>query len=430
MNPRECREYLGRLQQFGVKLGLENIATLLEALGRPHLGFPSVHVAGTNGKGSVAAMLEGILRAGGYRTGLYTSPHLAGVEERVRVDGQDIGGRTFRALLGRVRDAADGLTASGRLDYHPTYFEALTALAFCHFERRKVDIAVVETGLGGRFDATNVVVPLASVITTVARDHEPQLGTALRSIAFEKAGIIKPGVPVVCGVGAGPAFQEIRRRAVERAAPLIRALGPGRRLQTRRTARGYRFLYEGERASYAFTPALAGRHQGANAAVAIATAEVLGAIWRPVAKAAVLKGLREARWEGRLETVSARPRVVLDGAHNEEGARALAGYIREVLGRRVVLVFAALKDKDIRTMARLLFPRAETLILTGVPGERGAGPAEIAAAAPAFARRARLEPDVASAVRLALEASGGRVPVVIAGSLYLVGEVKRLGLFG
>ncbi len=275
MTPSECRDYLGRLQHFGIKLGLENVTTLCAALGNPQNQFLSIHVAGTNGKGSVSAMLAGIMRAHGLRTGLYTSPHLARVEERIRVDGKTVAPARFRDLLTRLKGVIDGLMAGGRLVYHPTYFEVLTALAFLQFAECEVDVAVLEVGMGGRFDATNVVRPLVSVITTIARDHEEHLGSTLEKIAFEKAGIVKPRIPAVCGVAGGPALRVIRRAARERGAALTEVFGRGRTLETARVRDGYRFVYSGENGRYAFTPGLAGRHQGINAAVAIATTEVL-----------------------------------------------------------------------------------------------------------------------------------------------------------
>jgi dihydrofolate synthase/folylpolyglutamate synthase len=429
MNPAECRDYLGHLQHFGIKLGLENITILLQALGEPHLAFPAVHVAGTNGKGSVSAMLDLILHLHGLRTGLYTSPHLVSVEERVRVNGERITPDAFCALIERIRETIEGLMSAGRLVYHPTFFEVLTALAFLHFAEQKVDIAVLEVGMGGRFDATNVVRPLVSVITTIAKDHEKHLGSTLRQIAFEKAGIVKPGVPVVCGVPKGVALREIRRVARERQAHFTGVFGPGTAFEIRRTAKGFRFRYESGADEYVFAPGLAGCYQGANAAVAIRTAEVLGSAWKPLSKSKILRGIREARWEGRLETVSRRPLVILDGAHNEEGVASLAAHIQDVIRKPVTLVFAVMKDKNIRAMARRLFPKARTVILTQVPDKRSALPAEILEAAREFEDRIRQEPDVAKAVGLALEESAGRTPVVVAGSLFLVGEVKKLGLF-
>jgi len=430
MTSSECRDYLGRLQHFGIKLGLENIKALCEALGDPQDRFPSVHVAGTNGKGSVSAMLAEVLRRHGFRTGLYTSPHLVRVEERVRVDGKNIAPKKFRELLTRLKATIDGLMAQGRLVYHPTYFEVLTALAFLEFAERKVDVAVLEVGMGGRFDATNVVTPVVSVITTIAKDHQKHLGSTLEEIAFEKAGIIKPGVPVVCGVRGGAALRRIRRVARERGAPLVEAFGRGRALEVRAAPDGPRFIYAGGKGRYSFSLALAGRHQGANAAVAVAAAEVLARAWKPLDKDTTVKAVRETRWEGRLETVCRRPPVVLDGAHNVEGVTALAAYIRETFRRPVVLVFAAMQDKDIRSMSRVLFPVCAGVVLTRVPYKRSATPEELAAAAaPPFKGLVLLEPDTRKAVRLALAQSRGRTPVVIAGSLFLIGEVKRLRLF-
>jgi len=429
MTPSECRDYLGHLQHFGIKLGLENIATLCLALGNPQNRFLSVHVAGTNGKGSVSAMLAEITREHGLRTGLYTSPHLARVEERIRVDGASIAPKRFRELLAGLKSVIDRLMAEGRLAYHPTYFEVVTALAFLEFAGRDVEVAVLEVGMGGRFDATNVVRPLVSIITTIARDHETHLGSTLGKIAFEKAGIIKPGIPVVCGVRGGPALREIRRVARERGAPLTEVFGPGRTLECAKIREGYRFVYADENGRYAFSPGLAGRHQGDNAAVAIAAAEVLSRIWRPLEKAKILAAIRETQWEGRLETVRRRPLVVLDGAHNVEGVTALASHIKDVIRRPVVLVFAAMKDKDLRSMTRILFPAASTVVLTRVPYKRSASPEDLLAAAPPFKGRVLLEPDTRRAVDLALAESQGRAPVIIAGSLFLIGEVKRLRLF-
>ena len=430
MTASESRDYLGHLQHFGIKLGLENIAALCLALGNPQNRFLSIHVAGTNGKGSVSAMLAGIMREHGLRTGLYTSPHLARVEERIRVNGAPVAPKRFRALLCQLKTVIDRLMAEGKLVYHPTYFEVMTALAFLEFAEREVDIAVLEVGMGGRFDATNVVRPLVSVITTIAKDHEKHLGATLGKIAFEKAGIIKPGIPVVCGVKGSVALREIRRVAKRKKAPFIEAFGLGRALKTSLSRGGYRFVYEGEGGRYAFSPGLAGRHQGQNAAVAIATVEVLSRVWKAFDRSKVLKAILDARWEGRLETVSRHPLVLLDGAHNVEGVTALVAHIREVIGRPVVLVFAAMQDKDIRSMSRVLLPVASTVVLTRVPYKRSATPEELLAAAPPFKGPVFLEPDTRRAVELALSVSGGRTPVVIAGSLFLIGEIKRLRLFG
>ncbi len=430
MNPAERRAYLGRLEKFGIRLGLENIRLLLKDLGDPQNAFPCVLVAGTNGKGSVSAMLAEALRRNGFRTGLYTSPHLVRVEERIRIDGAPVSSQAFGRLLDTVRASVERLAAGGILASPPTYFEVLTAGALLHFAVRKVDIAVLEIGMGGRFDATNVVTPLVSVITTIALDHQEHLGRTLAEIAFEKAGIVKPGVPVVCGVpGRDAAYRVIRRRARELGAPFV-GVWDGAKLDTERTKQGYRFAYQRGGKTLRFSPGLAGKHQGANAAIVLATAGELRRVWRPLDDRRLLAGIARASWEGRLEIAARRPLVILDGAHNPEGAASLATYLREVVRRPVILVFGVMKDKDARSMARSLFPLAKTVILTSAPLPRSASPADLMTAAGDLApEKTLLEPRAGRAVRLALRESGGRTPVVVAGSLYLVGEVKRLRLF-
>ena len=427
MNRAESQAYLGHLQRFGIRLGLDAIRGILAGLGNPQERFPSVLVAGTNGKGSVCAMLAEILAAHGLRAGLYTSPHLVRVEERIQVGRKSAPARSLGRLLGRVRETSKALLAARRLAAEPTFFEVLTAAAFLHFAEQRVDIAVLEVGLGGRFDATNSVRPLATAITSIGHDHEQHLGRTLARIAGEKAGIIRSGVPVVCGVKPGcGAYAVIRKRAAELDAPFIGVFDGGR-LEAA-PGRG-RFVFRRAGRTYRFRPGLAGLHQGENAAVAALVAEELGRSWRPLEKDRVIAGLESVRWEGRLETVSVRPPVILDGAHNEEGAAALAAHLRRTFKERIVLVLGILRDKDIRAITRHLFPVAGTVVLTRVPGDRGAAPEEIAALAPPACGRLWIEPDPRRAVRLARRESGGKTPVVITGSLFLVGEVKRLRLF-
>ena len=426
MNRAGREDYLHNLQRFGVKLGLQNVGAVLSACGDPQRRFPSVHVAGTNGKGSVCAMLASILRADGRRVGLYTSPHLADVRERIRIGGRIISEADFDGLLGRVRRTIDRLLASGRLEAHPTYFEVLTILAFLHFAERQVDVAVIEVGMGGRFDATNIIAPLVSVITSISLDHREYLGSSLAEIAFEKAGIIKPGVPVVSGVEGRAAGAVIRRRARELDSPLVSAFGRDGTLFAARTAAGFRFRYDFCGEPFSFRLKLPGAHQGENAAVAIAAARTLGCVERPIDSRTILSGLAAADWPGRLEAVGRRPLVLLDGAHNEDGARALASYVRDFVRGPLVLVFAMLKDKAVARSAEVLFPRPETIILTSIPSPRAALPEEILKAAPRFRSKIAIEPDLRSAIARARALAGPRGSVLIAGSLYLVGEVKKL----
>jgi dihydrofolate synthase/folylpolyglutamate synthase len=426
MNYGQCRAYLEELADSGVKFGLENVRTVLKAFGNPHLAYPAVLVAGTNGKGSVCAMLTKILTEHGCRTGLYTSPHLVNVEERIRVGNTLINRRDLCRLLSRLRASFQDLMAAGRLAAPLTYFETLTILAFLYFRERKVDIAVLEVGMGGRLDATNVVTPVVSIITTVARDHEEFLGRTLAAIAFEKAGIIKSGVPVVCGVDQGTARSVIERRARELGAPLRGVLDSGGALRAERRREGFRFRFRLDGRYFLFSPGLKGEHQGRNAALAIAAAVELGRRWRPLRKDLIVRGIREAGWEGRLEPVAFHPRVVMDGAHNEAGADAVAAYTRDFLPRPRTLVFAIMKDKDIRRVSAVLFPLADTVILTALPLRRAATPELIFSQAPRRPKNVFLEPDPKKAFQKALEMTPPQGSVLVTGSLFLVGEIKRL----
>ena len=426
MNLAECRSYLERVEVYGIKFGLDSIRKVLRSLGDPQTRFPSVLVAGTNGKGSVAAMLTEALSRNGLRTGLYTSPHLVFVEERVRVGRRLISSSDFCRLLSRVKTAGDRLVQSGTLKGPLTYFEHLTALAFLYFREKKVDIAVLEVGMGGRFDATNVVTPIVSVITSIGLDHQKYLGSTLSRIAAEKAGIIKPGVPVVSGLPAGTARRVIRKKAGESGSPLLETQAGDGAYRAERKRAGYRFVFRHQGKTFRFRPRLQGLHQGRNAAVALAAALVLSETWRGLDLQKVLAGIEGAEWPGRLEVVSRRPLVVLDGAHNVEGAGALAAYVRDFLPRPVFLVFAVMGDKDYRPIIRLLFPLARKIFLTSMPMPRAAAPQEVLSAATAFRKKVMIEPDVRRALgrarSLAQTAQGS---VLAAGSLFLVGEIKK-----
>jgi dihydrofolate synthase/folylpolyglutamate synthase len=428
LTSRDCREYLERLQLHGIKLGLGNIRALLSDLGDPQDVFPIVHVAGTNGKGSVSAMLAAILARHGFKTGLYTSPHLVRVEERIRVGGKLINNADFCRLLGVLRRRIGRLLKTGRLTSHPTYFEVLTALGLLYFREASVDIAVLEVGLGGRFDATNAVTPLLSVITSISRDHEEYLGKGLARIAGEKAGIIKPGVPVVCGCEKGVARSVIERRARAVRAPFRAVFDRPSGFRAAKGEAGYRFLYDSGQRVYLFRPGLSGYHQGRNAAVAVAAAEIVSDAWRPLEPAGIVAGIERAHWPGRLELVSRRPDVLLDGCHNEEGAAALARYLGDFVPGRPVLVFAASADKPFQKMAALLFPSAARIILTRFPSARALDPARMREALRSVKAEMSVEPDPRQAVQEAVRLAGREGTVVVAGSLFLVGEVKRAGL--
>jgi dihydrofolate synthase/folylpolyglutamate synthase len=419
MKPGATKAYLEGRAKLGVKFGLEAMRALVEELGHPERSYPTLLVAGTNGKGSVAAYVDGGLRAGGLRAGLYTSPHLVRVHERIVVDGRPISGTALARSVGRVREAAEHLVSRGGLTQHPTYFEVLTAAAFDHFQRRRVDIAVLEVGLGGRLDATNIAEPVASAIVSVDFDHQEFLGGSLQEIAGEKAGVLRAGRATVLGPLPAEAAAVTFLRGKELGARLVVA-SEGACMEQRddglhlSTPTG---VYSGLRP-------LPGAHQRDNLLVAIRLLEEAKKAGVPANLGLVANGIARTQWPGRLELIDGAPPLLLDGAHNPAGARALAA---ELLARRpFVLLFGAMADKDVGAIANALFPLADGLVLTSPRMERAASPTEIASQAGESAREAYLEPNVGKALRAARQMAGPKRLVVVAGSLYLVGEVKAL----
>jgi dihydrofolate synthase / folylpolyglutamate synthase len=413
------RDRLLALEQFGIKLGLEQIRGLLAALNHPELTFPSLTIAGTNGKGSVTAMLERALRAAGYRTGRYTSPHLVHLEERFALNGEPISAWQLERAASRVLDGATTLPVP------PSFFEATTAMALDVFREAKVDVAVLEVGLGGRLDATNAVDPIGAAITRVDFDHQQYLGHSLREIAAEKAGIIKRRSLVVVGDNPPEVLDVILTRAAAREATAIRAtegveadvaLEKGRtQLRLTTPVRGY-----GE-----MTLGLRGRHQAQNAVTAARLLESVDAAGLlRVSGDAIRSGLEGAEWPGRLEARSWQgTEVLLDGAHNASGARALTSYLREVYGRRVPMIIGVMRDKDVRSILETFAEVASHAVFTAASSPRAAAPHELEAemrrCAPSLATESCDRPlDALTA------AARFGAPVVVAGSLYLVGEIR------
>jgi dihydrofolate synthase/folylpolyglutamate synthase len=408
--------YLASRIRLGMKFGLETMRALVAALGHPERAFPSLLVAGTNGKGSVVAYADSVLRASGLRVGRYTSPHLMHVSERITVGGRAISARALDREVDRVRAAAEALAAAGRLPADPTFFEVLTAAAFLHFQRARVDVAVLEVGMGARLDATNVVEPLASAIVSIDRDHEAYLGTTLAAIAREKAGVLRRGRVTVLG----PLAAEARAAIAEEAARLGARIGDS--TEARPGSGGKVDVVTPRRVHRGLAP-LPGAHQRANLAVAVRLLEEARAAGLAVNLSRMAKGIARTRWPGRLQRLPGRPPLLVDGAHNPAAARALADELR---GQGpFVLVFAAMADKDIATMGRVLFPLARAVVITKVPGARAAPPDAIARAVGAPARGARQTERVRDALSLARRLAGPRGLVVAAGSLYLAGEVLR-----
>lgn len=424
MNYRQALGLLDRRgnEVQGIHLGLHRMTAVLDALGNPHDRYPVIHIAGTNGKGSVAAMAESMLRSMGRRAGLYTSPHLVRVEERIRVSGRDISPRGFAKLTATIRNAEKGLLKRGLLDGPLSYFEFITACAFQHFAERRVECAVIEVGLGGRLDATNVVAPRVCVITGISYDHQNLLGNTLREIASEKAGIIKPGVPVISGCRSGAAAGVIRGKARRSDAPLVEI---DRDLRTRIVGqRGGRHTFDlrtplGEYREIRLS--LAGSHQVRNAALAVGALEAMQA--PPLSVRAVRAGLGQARWPGRLDTYRARRLTLLDGAHNLEGARVLRDFLRSRQEKKIHLVFAALRDKDIRRIGACLFPLAQLIHLAPLENRRAAAPEEISSLHKRWQPRMRLYPGSRAALLAAWKACPRDGLVLVTGSLYLIGEL-------
>jgi dihydrofolate synthase / folylpolyglutamate synthase len=402
-------QYLFSLEHFGIKFGLGNISALVARLGHPERTFRSVHVAGTNGKGSVTAMVDAALRAAGHRSARYTSPHLIDLAERFVIDGRPVENAALVAAVADVRDAIDGLRTDGSLEVQPTFFEVTTAVAFELFRRAGVDIAVIEVGLGGRLDATNVLAPpqlIATAITSIALDHELYLGHTLADVAFEKAGIIKPGVPVVLGPLEADAAGVIERVARERGASTIRT--------TATDAGG-------------FAIHLAGSHQRSNAGIAVRLLEILDASGIRVPAHAVGAGLADPQWPGRLDTrrLADGRELLLDAAHNPAGAAALASYLLTDSGPPRPLVFAAMRDKDITGMFTALLRAVGGLVLTRASNARSAEPAALAVHARAIAPGLPIA--VEPIVEDALAAAWRQSPrIVVAGSIFLLGDVIKL----
>ncbi len=424
MKYREISELLAHRgnEVRGINLGLHRIAAVMQAMGNPHLKYGVLHIGGTNGKGSVAAMAEAILRAAGWKTGLYTSPHLEKMEERIRVSGRRISAAKLALRASAVFDREEELYGRRLLDIRLTYFEFLTACAFVHFAEEKVEVAVVEVGLGGRLDATNVVSPRACIITGVALDHQDLLGSTLTKIAGEKAGIIKAGIPVISGCRAPEARQVINAQARRLGSPLVDIDSDCRvRVVGERGAQVTIDLQTPKRLYRRLPLALAGLHQARNAALAVAGVEALEDF--PVTVADVRRGAGRTRWPGRLDEYHARRRTLLEGAHNPEGARALRNHLLRCEYCDIHLVFGALKDKDIASMGALLFSLARSVHLAPVANPRTADPSAIAAAFPRFRSRMRIHPDARSALDAAWKACARGGLVVVTGSLYLVGEL-------
>ncbi len=404
------------LQKFGIKFGLSSTLSLLDRLGLDYHQGRYIHVAGTNGKGSVAAMLSAILTRAGYPAGLFTSPHLVSFRERYRLGEVEVPPEQLLALINKVRAAVDEAEP-------PTFFEFATAMAFLYFPEANAAPIILETGMGGRLDATNIVQPMVSVITNISRDHQEHLGEGLPAIAGEKAGIIKPGAPLVTYARQKQVLQLFRRRCREVDAPFYQG---GVDFKTRGKSRGTFDYFGLETQLSGLSLSLQGRHQYDNAAVALAVVELLRRNGFPVSETDIREGLATARWPGRLETVPQDPRILLDGAHNPAAALALAQNLKQAYKNgRLILVMGVMADKDVDTILARLLPLAQMVIFTQPQYFRAATPRDLAKRAQSYGLEILQTPRVEAAVQQAQSLAGPHDHIVVTGSLYTVGEAKE-----
>ena len=410
-----CLKKMYGLRRFGIKLGLDTIRNILQGLGNPQENFDCIHVAGTNGKGSVASALAAILQTAGYRVGLYTSPHLIRFNERIRINRRQISNRNVVKAYQAVRRVHYG-------QREPTFFEFATAMALYEFGRQSVDWAVVETGMGGRLDATNMIKPSVSVITNVSLEHRDYLGNTLAQIAYEKAGIIKRRTPVVTGVKQGSAIAVVEEVANKKSAPLYRRV---KDFTVKRHAAD-KFSYYGISCCWQnLHTNLLGDHQVENSALVLAAVEVLNQRKTQVTEQDIKKGLASVHWPGRLEIVCTNPFILVDGAHNLIAARHLARHLSKNFGnRQITLVIGILDDKPYGSILKSLLPLCRRVILTRAKIDRALDPEILYLEAQKMAADITLIPDVARALAQAVKTARSNEIICIAGSLYVVGEAK------
>jgi dihydrofolate synthase / folylpolyglutamate synthase len=408
MNFEAAVEYLLSLghETLAMKLGLRNTELLLEALDHPEQSFFSVQLAGTNGKGSTAAMLDSICRAAGIKCGLYTSPHLVSITERIKISGESISPEDFAKCATTVRDVSNNLLAGKQIEALPTFFEQLTAIALLAFRNAAIELAILETGLGGRLDSTTAAGAQVVAITPIALDHQEYLGSTLASIAAEKAAIIRPGVKAVIAKQKPEAMSVLLRRCEETGVTPVM-------VENEHT------IYDEVRLS------LRGRHQSENAAVAIRVAELLRDAEFAISPTAIVTGLETATHHGRLELIPHQPDFLIDGAHNPAGAESLRSYLDEFVSQPLTLIFGAMRDKQLDEIGEILFPRADLLILTEVDNRRTATIDALRPIAQRFSRTWIIETHSSqTALQLALEHTPANGLICVAGSLYLVGELR------
>ena len=422
------RELAAPTQAVAAKFDLENISILAERLGRPDRAYASAHIAGTNGKGSTAAFLESILRHAGFRTGLNTSPHLEKINERIRINGEEISDDAFAETLTRIHVLIEELLAAGKLRAHPTYFECVTAMAFEYFARERVEFGVFEVGLGGRLDATNILNPTVSIITRIDFDHENFLGHSLREIAAEKAGILKPSVPVILAEQHPEAREVVLARARELHCSVIE-IARDFRVSEESMQHGCvraRITEIASGSTFEIVLSLPGRFQLHNALSAVSAARFFQNRGFRISDEAITAGIANTVWPGRLEKLQSNPDIYLDGAHNPSAARELAAFLEQnFAGRKIWLIYAALRDKAVDEVAGVLFPHAEEVIFTAPRTSRAVSATQLAEIAGHHAAHFSVMPDAEQALEHALAKASVDDAIFITGSLYLVGQLRH-----
>ena len=418
MKYQETLDWLFGLEARGIKFGLSNITDLLERMGNPHLRYRTIHVAGTNGKGSVCAIIDSVLRQAGYRVGLYTSPHIVDFGERIRVDGVPLPHEDMLRLASEVRKISEAMALESP-EKRMTFFELTTAMAFARFAEEGVDWAVVEVGMGGRLDATNVIVPEATVITRIGIEHTEFLGSTLDQIAGEKAGILKPGVPAITAARPGSGLESIIARAEEMGSPLM-VIGADKHPFVRTDLEGTEIDTEDGLRLRAPIP---GRYQAENMALAY---EVLRGLGDPgLTDEVIVRGFGHSRWPGRLEIVSRAPTIILDATHTGDGARVVSKEVREMVPGRIILVIGVLDDKDLVSMSSHFGSISDIAIATS-PRSKRSFPVEMVRDALAdHCTEVLVEPDVGNAMEMAMSLARPSDTVLVTGSLYTLGEARR-----
>jgi dihydrofolate synthase/folylpolyglutamate synthase len=424
--------YLYSLQKYGIKLGLEKPKEILSLLGNPHESFSSIHVAGTNGKGSVSAMIASIFTAYGFKVGLFTSPHLVSFTERIRVNNEQISECEVISLTEEIRTQISNFKYQIQ---NPTFFEFVTAMAFLYFSRKNVDLAVIETGMGGRLDATNIINPKISVITKISYDHKEFLGNTIEKIAYEKAGIIKEGIPVVSADQEPEAERVLIETAKKRSSSFFIYGKDFTGEINNSNIYGLSFNYRDKRISIKdiYCP-LPGRHQLINASVSIkAASEVIRSLGKKIDERLIKKGIENTKWRGRLEIVKKDPLIIVDGAHNPNAAETLSDFIKDYLrDYKLTLIIGVMADKDVEGIIKPLLPHASKIIFTSPEYERALNPQKLSQIASAMGYPSLVAKSIKESLEIAMDkkqmVNDKKQVILITGSFYTVGEaLEKMG---